>query len=374
MRPTRAAITVRGDTLRTITMLGATVLATAGTGLIAPPAMAATAITCGATVTGAAYLAQDLTCADDGVIVADNTTLDLRGHRFSGPKTSEGITITGSGAVRILNGRLSGWGTAVRVDPDAEGDDNSLLVDRLSFTDNGSGLGAGNAGSPRSVLVQRSRFTGNSTGVSASWARIDVHTSTFTGNDQAAYANTGNLHLYDSQLVGNKTGVHCDESICEVADSVLRNNTTGVNGVVGAYVILTDNSISGSTVAVKSSDYFSIGGGGELSRNQFSKNKTAVEIDFGVNLTLTDNTFTRNTSAVTTLETVPGDLTSASLTGNSFTRNGDAINLLIPVQLKQNSATYNTGWGIYAPNATDLGGNTAHHNGKSPQCTGVVCS
>ena len=38
-----------------------------------------------------------------------------------------------------------------------------------------------------------------------------------------------------------------------------------------------------------------------------------------------------------------------------------------------NDARNNTGWGIYAPGATDLGGNTAAHNGNQPQCVGVVC-
>ena len=38
-----------------------------------------------------------------------------------------------------------------------------------------------------------------------------------------------------------------------------------------------------------------------------------------------------------------------------------------------NSARNNTGWGINAPGATDLGGNTARHNGNEPQCVGVVC-
>jgi hypothetical protein len=34
----------------------------------------------------------------------------------------------------------------------------------------------------------------------------------------------------------------------------------------------------------------------------------------------------------------------------------------------------NARWGIHAPGAIDLGGNTARGNGNEPQCVGVVCT
>ncbi len=43
------------------------------------------------------------------------------------------------------------------------------------------------------------------------------------------------------------------------------------------------------------------------------------------------------------------------------------------ISVGTNLAIHNSGWGIRVPNATDLGGNHAHHNGNSPQCVGVVC-
>jgi len=62
---------------------------------------------------------------------------------------------------------------------------------------------------------------------------------------------------------------------------------------------------------------------------------------------------------------------------NTLRRNGDGINLLDvfgTALLGGNRAVNNTGWGINAPQATDLGGNTASGNGNEPQCVGVVCA
>ena len=59
---------------------------------------------------------------------------------------------------------------------------------------------------------------------------------------------------------------------------------------------------------------------------------------------------------------------------NTFRRNRDAV--LVPraaASLRGNDAFRNSGQGIVAPNATDLGGNTARGNGVEPQCTGVTC-
>ena len=44
------------------------------------------------------------------------------------------------------------------------------------------------------------------------------------------------------------------------------------------------------------------------------------------------------------------------------------------VSLGGNHADRNSRWGINAPGATDLGGNTATGNGNEPQCVGVTCA
>lgn len=65
------------------------------------------------------------------VIAADNVTLDLDGYSLSGPggKTSVGIAIEGRRNVRIRNGNLSGFGTAVRI-----ADSIGISVEDLTIT------------------------------------------------------------------------------------------------------------------------------------------------------------------------------------------------------------------------------------------------
>ncbi len=63
---------------------------------------------------------------------------------------------------------------------------------------------------------------------------------------------------------------------------------------------------------------------------------------------------------------------------NTFTRNGDGVVLAgssagVGVSLGATTAFRNDGWGIYAPGATDLGGNRSRRNGNQPQCVGVAC-
>ena len=367
--------------MRTVSVLTSLLLAATGTGLVAAPASAATAITCGATVTGDVYLSHDLTCAN-GITVTGDSTIDLRGHRFAGGRV--GITMAGTGAITVRHGRLSNWSTAIlpnTLDETIDPNDGlgSAVIDRVTFTGNDQGVdGSGNyLGSNRSreTLVKRSRFVDNSQGVTATYGTLTVEHSIFTGNSTGGGASTGALTVRHSVLKNNHTALACDEASCDYTDNLLRNNPIGVTSRIFG-VNLLHNTIIGSDTAYTS---FSDWGGGTIAGNRFVGNTTAVEIGFASNLTIDGNVFTRNAKAVVSTETAPSDPddplpTRASMTGNRFTRNGDAINLLISVRLKQNSAVRNTGWGIYAPAATDLGGNTAHGNGRSPQCTGVVCS
>jgi hypothetical protein len=354
-----------------------------GSGVIAAPASAATAISCGATVTGNAYLAGDLSCSGSGITITGDSTVDLRGHQLTGTSTSFGITILGAGAVQVRNGRLSNWRTAIvsgppSDDPDPSGEFGSAVIDRVSLSHNSVGVDADGPlpGSTRSrdVLVKRSAFKDNTTGITNVFGAIRVDTSTFTGNQTAGTSITGSLIIRHSLLTGNQLGLNCDETGCLIEHNVLGNNRTGVSSVTyGA--TLRDNTFAGNTVAYASSSDW---GGSEVTGNRFIKNGSGVVVGFFSQVTVSDNVFTRNTSAITSPDGPPDGepdefTTTATLTGNRFYRNQDAIYLLILARLKNNSAVNNTGWGIYAPNAVDLGGNTAHGNGRSPQCTGVSC-
>jgi hypothetical protein len=356
---------------------------TAGVGGGVAPASAATAVGCGDTVTGDVYLRADLTCPGSGITVTGDSRVDLRGHRLTGTRGSVGITILGAGEVRVSNGRLSGWRTGIESgppsdDPDPNAELGSAVVDRVSFSDNQVGVdGSGpflGSGRSRDLLVTRSSFTGNSTGVGHVFGTLRVETSTFTGNGRAARSVTGSLSLRNSVLTGNEVGLVCDETDCLLERSILRDNATGVSSrTFGA--TLRHNTFVGSTVAYASDFDWT---GAEVTGNSFAGNGTGVLVGVSSRVTLTRNVFTRNTSAIISTDSAPegepDDLpTTATLTGNRFHRNQDAVFLHILAELKDNSAVRNTGWGIFAPNATDLGGNTARGNGRSPQCTGVVC-
>ena len=98
-----------------------------------------------------------------------------------------------------------------------------------------------------------------------------------------------------------------------------------------------------------------------------------VAVDaFWSDLTLTGNVLRGNDLAFTASGTsgaVP------TLVANRFVRNGDAVVVEQPgVALGDDVALHNAGWGIYAPDAVDLGGNTARGNGHDPQCVGVSCT
>lgn len=91
------------------------------------PAAGQEAIRCGAVLTRAATLEQDLTCPGDGLKIArDGVTLDLGGKTLRGPGlgawlwpqpqlSSVGIRVTAANVV-IRNGRVENFGTAVFLD------------------------------------------------------------------------------------------------------------------------------------------------------------------------------------------------------------------------------------------------------------------
>lgn len=67
-------------------------------------------------------------------------------------------------------------------------------------------------------------------------------------------------------------------------------------------------------------------------------------------------------------------VTGSRLARNERGINVDAVHLDAPVAMRTTVAVRNSGYGIWAPHATDLGGNVAWGNGIEPQCTGVVCA
>ena len=104
----------------------------------------------------------------------------------------------------------------------------------------------------------------------------------------------------------------------------------------------------------------------------FLDNGIGVQVFSQGSATLTNNRFKRNGTGVLGVGGY-----NVTLTGNRFNENGDGVYLpdddeLRTASIGSTNAYQNTRYGIYAPGATDLGGNRAWQNGKP--CVGVVCS
>jgi hypothetical protein len=108
----------------------------------------------------------------------------------------------------------------------------------------------------------------------------------------------------------------------------------------------------------------------EFTRNRFIRNGDVIVA--GVSAELRNSVFIGNRIGIRAVQPEYATPT-ATLEGNVFTKNSDAIYVTMPSTLRHNIAVRNSGYGIYAPEATDLGGNVAVGNGTDPQCTGVVC-
>jgi hypothetical protein len=169
------------------------------------------------------------------------------------------------------------------------------------------------------------------------------------GNEDFEVFETATLE--DLTLVGNGTAVLANQANLTMNRNTFRRNGIGINarswGEIG-----TRMSVTGSS---------------------FRDNDVAVQVDPRTTATLRDNVFRGNGVGYTV---TAGNLDgyNALLEGNTFTANGDAVHVTAPgTSLGSNTALRNSGWGIYAPGAIDLGGNVARRNGNNPQCVGVAC-
>lgn len=348
---------------RVLFILVASVLAVAG---LAGPAGGSTAVaaTCGATLTTDAYLTGDLACpAGNGLTLSGPVTLDLGGFRLTGPgkdSAAIGVSVTADSSVTIRNGLIQGWGVGLG-DPDQAS--FTAAVEGVTFAGNGTGLVA----VFDTTTISGSRFVDNTTGLTSFFAFTQVSDTAFARNGLAAGNSEGLLTITDSRLTDNPRGVSCGDG-CTITRTTLRHGTTALTG--GMRVV--DSVIANHTRGIVSAGSFPLSDNVTVTGTRFVGNGTATAVDGYGALTVRSSTFRDNVVGFTTL---PGsEDVSVLLDGNRFTRNGDGILSTVPgVQLTANAAIRNIGWGISAPGAVDLGGNTARGNGRSPQCVGVVC-
>jgi hypothetical protein len=334
---------------------------------------------CGTTVATNAYLSKNLTCSGDGILIdGPSVTVDLRGHRLTGPgasSTAIGVTL-GDGdadAAHVINGTITGWGRGI----DVGVVNRDVLVSAVNFASSEFGV----VGSVDTAFtVDRSTFQGVQDGVGG-LSDVTVRQSAFFGTHRTGTAldiGPDALATVDNSLItGFGTGVGCEDDSCIITNSLLLNNGTAAVAGVFAGITITGGLVSGNTVGLKADGLGSIlVADGTL----FSLNGTAISLSFwpGSSQTVKNSQFLYNGVGVLG----GGDNTLAepatvSITSNTFRNNGDGIRITggtLASQIGSNVAISNTRWGIYAlGSVTDLGGNRAHGNGTG-QCLGVVCT
>jgi hypothetical protein len=357
---------------RTIVAGVAATLALTGAGMAgsaAAQAAAPQAVTCGTTLTTDGYLARDLRCAaGQGITLSGDVTLDLRGHRLIGPGASEdwtvgaGVTFAG-GTQQVVNGTIQGWDRGVGRDDDLT--DTTAVVRDVRVLEARIGVDAVQL----AITLDRVTLERHDVGVSGFFnPEITITRSVVRDSTTGIQAGPGRLTVSGSRLTGNDTAVRCSEGICTLEGNRIAGNDTGVFGFfAGAGV--TGNTFSGNGVAYEAGQLDAP----TLTGNTFTRNEVGVQVGLLTNVTGRDNTFTANGSGF--VAPAWAEDYRGTLTGNTFTRNGDGIDLPAAAgySLGDNRAVRNTGWGIHAPGATDLGGNTATGNGNQPQCVGVAC-
>lgn len=317
-------------------------------------AVPAKAVKCGDTVTTTTRLTRDLRCGAIGLVMMPGATLDLGGHRLIGQGTKSGGHAIGTDAtstdfttpLTVKNGIITGWHDVLVTGASTL----HANVSNVTFTGNGNVLSW-----PYMVLdVKSSRFfNNNDVATSFGGGRITVDGSTFVGNHLALSLSEGRIVANNSSFRNNATAIAADWT-----GVTLRNNTFTGNGT--AY---TSDSVWPFFEGIFDS----------LIANRFVDN--GVALDLGVGAYLRGNLFQRNDTALRSVwHHVDPQAVVLVMEQNTLTQNRDAVHIEASASLRDTVAINNSGHGIYAPGATDLGGNVAYGNGIDPQCTGVVCS
>lgn len=342
---------------------------------LAAPSAAGTepvTVACGQVITEDIRLKADLICAGDGVTLQGDLVFDLRGHRITATGGSA-ITVVGDGSPTIERGRITDSQTGLAFaleDTDEFLPARSVTVTNVTFARNRIGIAAPHTGGPSrrvtETTVVKSRFQANTQGIRGG-GPVTVRRSSFTNNVAAIRIDVGEVTVSRSHFADNNGAISCLEANqCRISDSRLVNNTVGISS--GGYSLRIERTkISGSQTAVSAVLVHPV-----LTDNLIYDNTTGVHLYYAEG-TLTGNRFLRNRTGFTATHAY--EWGGATLTQNTFVDNGDGIFTESGnVRLGRNLAVHNERWGIYAPNATDLGGNRARANGQSPQCVGVICT
>ena len=354
---------------------------------------APTPVTCGSTLTVDTTLTKNLTCpSGDGLILAEGVRLDLGGHKLSGSGgSSVGVTLDPLGRNDVRNGIISNWGYGISQEGDNSTDPATTVTGITRVALNRAGIFTYFGGlridkvvaldSPivseinskyeiiNSVLT-RSSIVGFYYGV------ITIDRSVLVASTVTFSANMmGSIKRSTLDGLGTSSLGSCSSSLLDITQNTIRNYQQPITGDE-CQLTLADNRISGMQKGAVTLSSFLVPGPGPIvvRGNTFTKNKVGLKVARD-GMSIENNTFQQNVDGIV-LEP-PDDIgvTGSTITGNIFKNNtGSGIRSLPGLAaIGNNTATNNGGYGIYAPGATDLGGNVAYRN-KLGQCVGVTCT
>lgn len=235
--------------------LTALAVALASSVLVAAPAEARPAH-CGMHITRDFTLHRDLrNCRGDGlVVVADNVTVNLRGHTINGRgrRTSAGVRIKGADGVTVRRGRIRHFGMGILL---TDSSHTRILGNRIRrsydegvYTDETSSH----------LMVAWNRIVGSGMHSRAPWADgIDargdavrvLHNVVFRNHDDGIDVNGADLTVAHNRVVRNvHDGIDVDGREALILDNLSRENGDDGIGVsrLAQDVTIRDNTLIGN--------------------------------------------------------------------------------------------------------------------------------
>jgi hypothetical protein len=375
--------------------IGAPLASLAAVVALAPSADAAkpplTHVSCGDSVTQSIRVANNLSCADDGLTIgANKIVLDLNGHLIRGDSDA-GINdfgvqdISGHNRVTIRNGVIADFDHGVQMEGTTNSKMSGVTVVRAELLAvNLIGGAEGNTVSANSVIG----------GPAPDFGIISVTDSSenlVAGNRLVGSAirvlgtEAGSANIIRGNVIDDPPGPGIDLRAAvdtRVSGNRVTGGGVGVNigtsspGNVGS----TGNTVDRNAVLGAASHGFQVTA--ESSDNTFSENQARANGASGYLVLGDDNTFTEDRGSGNRTDGIAIDLTGSSnaVRRGSYSSNGDdgITSFGTGVVVKRNTVNFNgflngidggSGAGVDAGSGTSGSGNAAKGNSLDAQCT-----
>ncbi|WNG13556.1 right-handed parallel beta-helix repeat-containing protein [Cystobacter fuscus] len=346
-------------------------------------------VQCGDTLTTHTRLTHDLHCPSSAPFAlqldGDGIVLDLGGHtiRRTGPENrdSQGIVLARGRMVR--NGTVRGFGSGITTSSSGQ---LNVRLHELTLLDNG--IGVYHRTSYGNFLITNSRLKGNGTGLSsefdASNGNFDVRSSLFTHNGTAMVADFHHIDVIDSTFTSNEIVINCFGGSARI-----RGSTLAWNDAVGRMQLDTGGPYTCAEMRFENSLLANNAAFAPAIRPVWETNELAMIDTLAVRngaglkvaafkVHIDGNTFYDNADGLrlSDLQTFfPVPLTGIVRDNQFLANDGDGLRVQPPSTptVSNNLALGNAGFGIYAPTASDGGGNVARGN-TAGDCVGIVCA